>query len=387
MAGTSGNNGNDRSSLKFQGFLDRLDGWGDLLNENSLNLPDKSSMASSSRTIKEQQGTSKFAPEKILNYTGLGYPSLSHDEAVPDAASEKELGNEYFKQKKFKEAIGCYSRSIALTPTAVAFANRAMAYLKIRRFEEAETDCTEALNLDDRYVKAYSRRATARKELGKLKEAMEDAEFAVSIEPNTQELRKQYDDIKALYMKGTDAKARESPLISIQESKVAKEASKESVQAVMNRRNEAKESVEDLASRAVSHFSSKHTKNIVVPKSAYEFEVSWKALSDDCHMQAHLLKMISPTSLPQIFKNSLSASILVDIVKCTSTFFREETELAIAILDNLTKVLRFDMISMCLSQFDRTEMRRIWNEVFSAEAVPMDHVETLTRLRSKYLHE
>lgn len=47
--------------------------------------------ASSSRTIKEQQGTSKFAPEKILNYTGLGYPSLSHDEAVPDAASEKEL--------------------------------------------------------------------------------------------------------------------------------------------------------------------------------------------------------------------------------------------------------------------------------------------------------
>lgn len=41
------------------------------------------------------------------------------------------------------------------------------------RYEEAENDCTEALNLDDRYVKAYSRRATARKELGKLKESME----------------------------------------------------------------------------------------------------------------------------------------------------------------------------------------------------------------------
>lgn len=66
---------------------------------------------------------------------------------------------------------------------------------------------------------------------------------------------------------------------------------KESVQAVTNRRNETKESVEDLASRAVSHFSSKNTKNIVVPKSAYEFEVSWKALADDRHMQAHLLKV------------------------------------------------------------------------------------------------
>lgn len=42
-------------------------------------------------------------------------------------------GNEHFKQKKFKEAIECYSRSIALSPTAVAYANRAMAYLKIRR--------------------------------------------------------------------------------------------------------------------------------------------------------------------------------------------------------------------------------------------------------------
>lgn len=41
------------------------------------------------------------------------------------------------------------------------------------RFQEAENDCTEALNLDDRYIKAYSRRATARKELGKLKESIE----------------------------------------------------------------------------------------------------------------------------------------------------------------------------------------------------------------------
>ncbi|GMH19466.1 hypothetical protein Nepgr_021307 [Nepenthes gracilis] len=93
---------------------------------------------------------------------------------------EKALGNEYFKQKKFNEAIDCYSRSIAFLLPAVAYANRAMAYLKIKRFQEAEGNCTEALNLDDRYVKAYSRRATARKALGKLKESMDDADFALS---------------------------------------------------------------------------------------------------------------------------------------------------------------------------------------------------------------
>lgn len=42
-------------------------------------------------------------------------------------------GNEFFKQKKFKEAIDCYSRSIAFSPTAVAHANRAMAHIKLKR--------------------------------------------------------------------------------------------------------------------------------------------------------------------------------------------------------------------------------------------------------------
>lgn len=47
------------------------------------------------------------------------------------------------------------------------------SYEWLIRFQEAEDDCTEALNLDDRYIKAYSRRSTARKELGKLKESSE----------------------------------------------------------------------------------------------------------------------------------------------------------------------------------------------------------------------
>jgi hypothetical protein len=42
-------------------------------------------------------------------------------------------GNEYFKEGKYVRAIDCYSRSIALQPTAVAYANRAMAAIKIRR--------------------------------------------------------------------------------------------------------------------------------------------------------------------------------------------------------------------------------------------------------------
>uniref|UniRef100_A0A0D9WCC8 Uncharacterized protein n=1 Tax=Leersia perrieri TaxID=77586 RepID=A0A0D9WCC8_9ORYZ len=46
------------------------------------------------------------------------YSSYLNDEPMPDATSEKDQGNEYFKQKRFAQAIECYSRSIGLSPTA-----------------------------------------------------------------------------------------------------------------------------------------------------------------------------------------------------------------------------------------------------------------------------
>ncbi|KAJ6683235.1 hypothetical protein OIU74_021322 [Salix koriyanagi] len=130
--------------------------------------------------------------------------SFTTDEVSVDATSEKELGNEYFKQK-FNEAIECYSRSIALSPTAVTHANRAMAYLKIK--SQVFPVRYQPLNLDDHYIKAYSRRATARKELGKLKESIEDSGFALKLEPNNQEIKKQHAEVKSLYEKANSPKA------------------------------------------------------------------------------------------------------------------------------------------------------------------------------------
>lgn len=376
--------------------------------------------------------------------------NLMKEENTPDATSEKDLGNEYFKQKKFNEAIDCYSRSIALSPTAVAYANRAMAYLKIKRFREAEDDCTEALNLDDRYIKAYSRRSTARKELGNLKQSVEDAQFALRLEPNNQEVKKQYIEAKSLYDKEmlkkmsselTDLPGKSkvaavnrqvgvtesvssnsqklgcatmqddqkkdsdrlvpskppTPIVEVQRKRIrsngkeaerpledvtqssASESSKEN-----HRRQELKPSVLELAARAASLAQSEAAKHITPPKTAYQFEVSWRGLAGDRTLQARLLKATSPVSLPQIFKNALSAPILMDIIRCTATFFIEEMEIAVQYLENLAKVSRFDMIIMCLSSPDKTEMRKIWDEVFCSNATPMEYTERLDKLRPRY---
>ncbi|KAG5623825.1 hypothetical protein H5410_009043 [Solanum commersonii] len=72
--------------------------------------------------------------------------------------------------------------------------------------EEVQNNCTEAFNLNDRYIKAYSRHSTTTKELGKLKESIEDAEFALRFEPQNPETKKQYREVKALYEKSRSAR-------------------------------------------------------------------------------------------------------------------------------------------------------------------------------------
>ncbi|XP_042492732.1 RNA polymerase II-associated protein 3 isoform X2 [Macadamia integrifolia] len=443
----------------FQGFLNDLQDWELSLKEKDKKL--KGQAQGQKKAVSSSRDTGKFGGDKELSNKILpadysiknahGYDfarnfgAMSHmssgfldEENSPDAASEKELGNEYFKQKKFKEAIDCYSRSIAFSPTAVAFANRAMACLKIKRFEEAENDCTEALNLDDRYVKAYSRRATARKELGKYKASMEDSEFALRLEPQNQELKKQYNEAKGLYEKEILTKAskvvknsiqrapqvefkgdlRSGHLVSNTSPKIELDHNKENNvkawditmrngsssggqepdgslehvtlsstagnskrSAIGPKQQQFRMSVQELASRAASRAMAGAAENITPPKSAYQFEVSWRGLCGDRALQARLLKAISPMTLPQLFKNSLSAPILIDIIRCIATFFVDETELAVQFLDNLTKVARFDMIIMCLSASDRADLQKIWDEVFSTDG---EYAEILRKLQLKY---
>ncbi|KMT19422.1 hypothetical protein BVRB_1g012680 isoform A [Beta vulgaris subsp. vulgaris] len=114
------------------------------------------------------------------------------------AAYAKEEGNGLFKGGNFDEAISSYSRSIALSASAQAYANRALAYLKVSRFSEAEDDCNHALSLDGDYVKVYKRRAIARKELGNLQGSMDDIGCVLKLEPNNQDMKKQYSEIKSL---------------------------------------------------------------------------------------------------------------------------------------------------------------------------------------------
>lgn len=70
------------------------------------------------------------------------------------AEAWKARGNDLFKAGQFASAKECYAHCAAMEPSnAVAYANKAMAELKLQEWAEAEADCTKALELDPSYVK------------------------------------------------------------------------------------------------------------------------------------------------------------------------------------------------------------------------------------------
>ncbi|CAL9695980.1 unnamed protein product [Knipowitschia caucasica] len=96
------------------------------------------------------------------------------------AQAAKNKGNKYFKAGKYENAIQCYTEAISLCPTekkndlSTFYQNRAAAYEQLSKWTEVIQDCTQAVELNPRYIKALFRRAKALEKLDNKKECLED---------------------------------------------------------------------------------------------------------------------------------------------------------------------------------------------------------------------
>ncbi|KAK9297935.1 hypothetical protein QLX08_008473 [Tetragonisca angustula] len=110
--------------------------------------------------------------------------------AHEEATKHKNEGNIFVQQQNWSKAIGCYNNAIKLFPyDAVFYANRALCQLKLDNFYAAESDSSAAIQLDDSYVKAYHRRATARMNIKQYKEAKRDLEKVLKLEASNREAK------------------------------------------------------------------------------------------------------------------------------------------------------------------------------------------------------
>ena len=73
----------------------------------------------------------------------------------------KEDANRSLHEDRPQEALSLYTKAIGIQPSAVLYANRAAAQMRIGRLQKAIEDANEALQLDKTYAKAYYRKARA----------------------------------------------------------------------------------------------------------------------------------------------------------------------------------------------------------------------------------
>jgi len=101
----------------------------------------------------------------------------------------KQHGNDLFKSEQFKESAIAYTKALRTCPLsfgddrAIFYSNRAAAKMKLELNESAIEDCTKALELNERYLKALYRRAQLYEATDKLDEALVDYKKILEIDP------------------------------------------------------------------------------------------------------------------------------------------------------------------------------------------------------------
>ncbi|CRK86326.1 CLUMA_CG000014, isoform A [Clunio marinus] len=104
------------------------------------------------------------------------------------AVKHKESGNECFKNGKYDEAIKFYNQAIDVCPKdkdidlSQFYQNRAAAYEQLKKWTSVEQDCTKALELNPRYIKALHRRCRAYENLKQLELCLEDVTAVAILE-------------------------------------------------------------------------------------------------------------------------------------------------------------------------------------------------------------
>ena len=78
--------------------------------------------------------------------------------------NQKQAGNDAFRSNDFAKASELYTEALSIDSlnkltNSKLYCNRALVNSKLKKYDECVNDCTEAIELDPTYIKAYLRRA------------------------------------------------------------------------------------------------------------------------------------------------------------------------------------------------------------------------------------
>jgi len=113
------------------------------------------------------------------------------------AQAKKTEGNNFFKAKKYNEAIEKYSEAISLDPSDVTFySNRSACYAALNMWAEAAEDGKQCIMTDKTFVKGYFRHALALQNQNNLDGALDSVKRGLGIESSNADLKKMSREIE-----------------------------------------------------------------------------------------------------------------------------------------------------------------------------------------------
>ncbi|XP_042223856.1 tetratricopeptide repeat protein 1-like isoform X1 [Homarus americanus] len=141
----------------------------------------------------EQEDDEDSVDEEYLKDLELNLSEEEKSVKRDESLTQKESGNDSFRNGQFQEAVAAYTAGLRLCPLsypkdrAILYSNRAAAKVKMDLKKEAISDCNKAVELHDTYTKAILRRATLNEETDNLDEALKDFRRVLELDPSHKE--------------------------------------------------------------------------------------------------------------------------------------------------------------------------------------------------------
>ena len=105
----------------------------------------------------------------------------------------KEKGNHLVQERKYQEALDCYTKAIELDKNdPILYSNRSAMYYNLNDFENALLDAEEAIYLKPDYAKAYLRKGNALEKQYKYQEALDTYKTGLQKDKNNTQLLEAY---------------------------------------------------------------------------------------------------------------------------------------------------------------------------------------------------
>mmetsp|Transcript_9265 Transcript_9265/g.14839 ORF Transcript_9265/g.14839 Transcript_9265/m.14839 type:complete len:502 (-) Transcript_9265:221-1726(-) len=161
--------------------------------------------------MNQETGSSAEAPAMECSDEHQPSAPRTDEDGKKDANEYKAEGNKYFRDHKYNEAIGCYSKAIeADGANPVFYSNRSICHIHLENFGLAIADAKKGIEINSKYIKSYFRLGTAHAGLGKYKLAMGDFKQVLKIKPKDKKALKSLKECQKAWREEQFAKAIQS---------------------------------------------------------------------------------------------------------------------------------------------------------------------------------